>query len=33
MMKVTSIRIKRNSKPEDQLLGVASIQLDDCLIR
>lgn len=32
MMKVTSIRIKRNSKPEDQLLGVASIQLDDCLI-
>ena len=32
MMKITSIRIKRNSKLNDQLLGVASIQLDDCLI-
>lgn len=32
MMRITSIRIKRNIKPNDELLGVASIQLDDCLV-
>ena len=32
MMKITSIRIKRNSKSDEHYLGTASIQLDDCLI-
>lgn len=32
MMDITSVRIKRNSNPNDQLLGVASIQLDGCLV-
>lgn len=32
MMKITGIRIKRNSKPDDYYLGTASIQLDDCLV-
>lgn len=34
MMKITSIRIKKNKnkKDNDVLLGTASIQLDNCLI-
>lgn len=32
MMKITSIRIKRNNKSDENYLGTASIQLDDCLI-
>ena len=32
MMKITSIRIKRNHEQSDNVLGVASIGLDDCLI-
>jgi len=31
-MKITSIRIKRNIKANENYLGTASIQLDDCLI-
>lgn len=31
-MKLTSIRIKKTARPEDGLLGIASIQLDDCLV-
>lgn len=32
MMRITSIRIKRNSKTDEHYLGTASIQLDDCLV-
>ena len=32
MMKITGIRIKRNSKPDGHYLGTASIQLDGCLL-
>lgn len=32
MMQITSMRIKRNKNTNDQLLGVASIQLDNCLV-
>ena len=32
MMKITGIRIKRNSKSDDKFLGTVSIQLDNCLI-
>ena len=31
-MEITSIRIKKSGKDTDKLLGVASIQLDNCLI-
>lgn len=31
-MKITSIRIKRNKTNDDALLGIASIQFDDCFI-
>ena len=31
-MEITGIRIKKNTRRNDQLLGVASIQLDNCLI-
>lgn len=31
-MKITSVRIKKNSSKENSLLGVASVQFDDCLI-
>lgn len=30
-MKITSIRIKKNNMNNDNLLGVASVQLDNCL--
>ena len=32
MMTITNIRIKRNNKINDKLIGVASIQLDNCLV-
>ena len=31
-MKITSIRIKKNKREDDTLLGIASIELDGCLI-
>lgn len=31
-MKVTSIRIKKNNSSDSSLLGIASVQLDNCLI-
>lgn len=32
MMKITSVRIKKSNKQSEGLLGMASIQLDDCLV-
>lgn len=31
-MKITSIRIKKNNNPDSSLLGIASIQFNDCFI-
>lgn len=31
-MKITSVRIKKNNKENEPLLGIANIQLDDCLV-
>ena len=31
-MKITSIRITKNKREDDTLLGIASIELDGCLI-
>lgn len=31
-MKITSVRIKRNTSKQDSLLGIASVQFDDCFI-
>lgn len=32
MITITSVRIKKNKKQDDQLLGTASILLDNCLV-
>lgn len=32
MMKITNIRIRKNTSQESELLGIASILLDECLV-
>ena len=32
MMKITNIRIRKNTSKDSELLGIASILLDECLV-